>query len=87
MDIRDLQAIFLSYVNKDLIFLGHFFSHWITAIDLPVKIFFPQVVPAGVWNLRLSNSHISSTSLDQMFMSSNQTNKTKPKPHQPGVTL
>ena len=30
---REIHSIFLSYVNKDLIFLGHFSCHWIIAID------------------------------------------------------
>ena len=38
--IRELQSIFLSYANKDLIFLGHFSCHWIIAIDWPVKKYF-----------------------------------------------
>ena len=77
--IRELQSIFLSYVNKDLIFLGHFPCHWIIAIDWPVKkkTFFSKGFPDGVWNLRVSNFHINSSSLYQMSVCSNQTNKTK----------
>ena len=35
---------------------------------------FPKGFPGGVWNLRVSNSHISSNSLYQMSVHSNQTN-------------
>ena len=40
LDVRGLQSIFLSYVNKDLIFLGHFSCMWVMAIDWPVKNMF-----------------------------------------------
>ena len=45
---------------------------------------FPKGFPGGVWNLRVNNSHISSNSLYQMSVHSNQT---EPELHQPGVTL
>ena len=85
-DMRELQYIFLSYVNKDLIFLGHFSCHWMIAIDLPVQknFFFPKGFQSGVWKLRVSTFHVSSSSLHQLSVHSNQT---KPKLHQPGVEL
>ena len=84
--MRELQYIFLFYVNKDLIFLGHFSCHWTIAIDWPTSHLknFPKGFPGGVWTLRVSNSHISSNSLYQMSVHSNQT---EPELHQPGVTL
>ena len=92
LDIRELQSIFLSYVDKDLIFLGHFSYHWIIATDWPVKkkttkFFTPKGFPGGVWNLRVSNSHINLSSLYQMSVQSNQTNKSKPNQNFTGVTL
>ena len=55
-------------------------------IDWPVqkKIFFPKGFQSGVWKLRVSTSHVSSSSLHQLSVHSNQM---EPKPHQPGVTL
>ena len=61
-------------------FLGHFSCHWIIAIDWLVKKKkkkFPKEFAGGVWNLRVSNSHISSNSMYQMSVHSNQTNNTK----------
>ena len=40
---------------------------------------FPKGLPGGVWNLSMSNSHISLNSLYQMSVHSNQTNKTTVK--------
>ena len=40
-----------------------------------------------MWKLRGSISHVSSSSLNQIPLCSNQQNQTKPEPHQPGVTL
>ena len=84
---RGLQSIFLSYVNKDLIF---FLCHWIVAIGWPVINFSPpKGFPGGMWNLKGSTSHFSLHSLYQMSACSNQSNKTRNSPagsHTPNKT-
>ena len=85
LDIRELQSIFLSYVNKDLIFLGHFSCMWVMAIDWPVKNMF-FFTPRG--------SQVECGTLEwaipiwiQAVCTRYLCTQTKPELHQPGVTL
>ena len=86
-DMRELQYIFLSYVNKDLIFLGHFSCHWIIAIGDYLKNF-PKGFPGGCGNLEWAIHILAQTVCTRCLCTQTKPmNQTESEFHQPGVTL
>ena len=88
--MRELRFIFLSYVNKDLIFLGHFSCHWIIAIDWPIKKKkkFPRGSQVKCGTLQWVISTLAWTVCTSCLCTQTKsTNQTKPELHQPEVTL
>ena len=92
LDIRELQSIFLSYVNKDLIFLGLFSCMWVMDIDWPVKnmFFSPRgsQVECGTleWAIPIWTQAVCTRYLCTQTKPTNQTRTSPARSHTPNET-